>query len=78
VDPERCIGCGLCRERAPENIDSPRSDLTAVVGWMSEQAIVESAGRYLSHGYLGCLGVGMPFGLAAKLAHPEAKVRPRR
>jgi acetolactate synthase-1/2/3 large subunit len=43
-------------------------------GWMSEQAIVESAGRYLSHGYLGCLGVGIPFGLAAKLAHPEAKV----
>ena len=43
-------------------------------GWMAEQAIVESAGRYLSHGYLGCLGVGMPFGLAAKLAHPEAKV----
>ncbi len=43
-------------------------------GWMAEQAIVESAGRWLSHGYLGCLGVGLPFGMAAKVAHPEARV----
>ncbi len=31
-------------------------------------------GRYLGHGYLGCLGTGIPFGLAAKLAHPEERV----
>jgi acetolactate synthase-1/2/3 large subunit len=43
-------------------------------GWMGEQAIVESAGRWMTHGYLGCLGVGMPFGMAAKVAHPEARV----
>jgi acetolactate synthase-1/2/3 large subunit len=42
--------------------------------WMGGQAVVASAGRYLSHGYLGCLGVGLPFGLAAKLAHPEKRV----
>jgi acetolactate synthase-1/2/3 large subunit len=42
--------------------------------WMSDQAIVEAGGRYLSHGYLGCLGVGIPFGLAAKVAHPDRRV----
>ena len=42
--------------------------------WMSDQAIVESAGRFLSHGYLGCIGVGFPFGLAASIAHPDRKV----
>jgi len=31
-------------------------------------------GRHLGHGYLGCLGTGIPFGLAAKLAHPEERV----
>ena len=43
-------------------------------GWMGEQAIVESAGNWMSHGYLGCLGVGLPFGLAAKIAHPGRRV----
>jgi acetolactate synthase-1/2/3 large subunit len=31
-------------------------------------------GRHLGHGYLGCLGTGIPFGLAAKLAFPEERV----
>jgi acetolactate synthase-1/2/3 large subunit len=31
-------------------------------------------GRYLGHGYLGCLGIGLPFALAAKLAHPTEPV----
>jgi acetolactate synthase-1/2/3 large subunit len=31
-------------------------------------------GRYLGHGYLGCLGTGLPFALTAKLAHPEDTV----
>jgi acetolactate synthase-1/2/3 large subunit len=43
-------------------------------GWMGQQATVESAGSWLSHGYLGCLGVGIPFGLAAQLAHPDRQV----
>lgn len=28
-------------------------------------------GRYLGHGYLGCLGIGLPFAIAGKLAHPD-------
>ena len=31
-------------------------------------------GRHLGHGYLGCLGTGIPFGLAAKLAYPQERV----
>jgi acetolactate synthase-1/2/3 large subunit len=31
-------------------------------------------GRYLGHGYLGCLGTGIPFALAAKLAYPDEPV----
>jgi acetolactate synthase-1/2/3 large subunit len=42
--------------------------------WMSGAAVVKRPGHWLSHGYLGCLGVGLPFGLAAKLAHPEKQV----
>ncbi|MBA4180234.1 MAG: benzaldehyde lyase [Anaerolinea sp.] len=42
--------------------------------WMAEQAVVLNAGDYLSHGYLGCLGVGIPFAIAAKVAHPEKRV----
>jgi acetolactate synthase-1/2/3 large subunit len=42
--------------------------------WMAGQAVVESTGRYLTHGYLGCLGIGIPFGLAAKVACPERRV----
>lgn len=42
--------------------------------WMADQAVVEEPGHYLSHGYLGCLGVGLPFGLAAKVAHPDKPV----
>jgi thiamine pyrophosphate-dependent acetolactate synthase large subunit-like protein len=42
--------------------------------WMAEQAVVLNAGDWLSHGYLGCLGVGLPFGIAAKVAHPEKRV----
>ncbi len=31
-------------------------------------------GRYLGHGYLGCLGTGIPFALTARLAHPDERV----
>jgi len=42
--------------------------------WMDMAAEVHGGGHWLSHGYLGCLGVGMPFALAAKAAHPERQV----
>lgn len=42
--------------------------------WMAEQATILEGGAWLSHGYLGCLGVGIPFAIAAKVAHPEKRV----
>jgi len=42
--------------------------------WMSSAAVVKRPGHWLSHGYLGCLGVGLSFGMAAKLAHPDKPV----
>ena len=42
--------------------------------WMDMAAQVRGGGHWLSHGYLGCLGVGLPFAIAAKAAHPEQQV----
>jgi acetolactate synthase-1/2/3 large subunit len=42
--------------------------------WMNSAAVVKRPGHWLSHGYLGCLGVGPSFGMAAKLAHPDKPV----
>jgi len=42
--------------------------------WISEQAVVASAGDFLSHGYLGCLGVGIPFAISAAVARPGKRV----
>lgn len=42
--------------------------------WVSNAAVVRRPGHWMSHGYLGCLGVGLSFGLAAKLAHPDKRV----
>jgi acetolactate synthase-1/2/3 large subunit len=42
--------------------------------WMETVATVEGGGRWLSHGYLGCLGTGAGFAIAAKVAHPERPV----
>jgi thiamine pyrophosphate-dependent acetolactate synthase large subunit-like protein len=42
--------------------------------WMEMAARVGAGGRWLSHGYLGCLGTGMPFAIAAKVAHPARPV----
>jgi acetolactate synthase-1/2/3 large subunit len=42
--------------------------------WMDMAAEVRGGGHWMSHGYLGCLGVGMPFALAAKLANPDRQV----
>ncbi|MEB2345802.1 MAG: thiamine pyrophosphate-binding protein [Deltaproteobacteria bacterium] len=42
--------------------------------WMEMVAEVHAPGRFLSHGYLGCLGTGLPFALAAQVAHPGSPV----
>jgi acetolactate synthase-1/2/3 large subunit len=42
--------------------------------WMDMVAQVRGGGHWLSHGYLGCLGTGMPFAVAAKAAHPDKAV----
>jgi acetolactate synthase-1/2/3 large subunit len=42
--------------------------------WMDMVADVHSGGHWLSHGYLGCLGTGMPFAIAAQVAHPGKRV----
>jgi acetolactate synthase-1/2/3 large subunit len=42
--------------------------------WAEMALSARRPGRYLGHGYLGCLGTGIPFGLACKLAHPDERV----
>jgi acetolactate synthase-1/2/3 large subunit len=57
----------------------PRGAIVAADGgetssWMETVAEVHGGGRYMSHGYLGCLGTGMAFAIAAKVAHPDRPV----
>ncbi len=42
--------------------------------WIGSALQLQQPGCFLSHGYLGCLGVGLPFGAAAKLAFPDRQV----
>jgi acetolactate synthase-1/2/3 large subunit len=42
--------------------------------WLEMASIVRAPGHWLSHGYLGCLGTGLPFAIAAKIAHPQERV----
>ena len=42
--------------------------------WMDMVARTKGGGSWMSHGYLGCLGTGMPFAIAAQVAHPERRV----
>jgi acetolactate synthase-1/2/3 large subunit len=42
--------------------------------WAELARSARRPGRHLGHGYLGCLGTGIPFGLAAKLAFPKERV----
>ena len=42
--------------------------------WLDMVADVGAGGHWLSHGYLGCLGTGMPFAIAAQAAHPGRQV----
>lgn len=43
VDEVLCIGCGLCHERAPENLDVPPGTLAAVVTKQPVDAEEEAA-----------------------------------
>jgi len=42
--------------------------------WIANAFRARQPGSFLSHGYLGCLGIGIPFALAAKVAHPQRQV----
>jgi acetolactate synthase-1/2/3 large subunit len=42
--------------------------------WMEMTSQVYEGGHWLSHGYLAHLGTGMPFAIAAQLAHPDQQV----
>ena len=42
--------------------------------WMEMAGQVLQGGHWLSHGYLAQLGVGMPFAIAAQVAHPKKRV----
>jgi acetolactate synthase-1/2/3 large subunit len=57
----------------------PRDAIVAADGgetasWMDMVAEVHGGGQWMSHGYLGCLGTGMPFAIAARVAHPNRPV----
>jgi len=42
--------------------------------WIANAFKAYQPGSFLSHGYLGCLGIGIPFALSAKVAHPDRQV----
>ncbi|MBW1641693.1 MAG: thiamine pyrophosphate-binding protein [Deltaproteobacteria bacterium] len=42
--------------------------------WMEMACQVYKRGHWLSHGYLAQLGTGMPFAIAAQVAHPDKRV----
>jgi len=42
--------------------------------WIANAFKARHPGSFLSHGYLGCLGIGIPFALAAKAAYPRKQV----
>ncbi len=43
-------------------------------GWVEMVASPQVPGSLMSHGYLGCLGIGIPFALGAKAARPDKAV----
>lgn len=42
--------------------------------WASAAVRVSAPGRVLTHGYLGCLGIGPGFSIGAQIAHPDRRV----
>jgi acetolactate synthase-1/2/3 large subunit len=57
---------------APDAIVAADGGETAA--WIANAFKARQPGSFLSHGYLGCLGIGIPFALAAKVAHPQKQV----
>jgi len=62
----------VARAAGPEAVIVADGGETA--NWIDMAAEVSAGGCWLSHGYLGCLGTGMPFAIAAQVAHPERRV----
>jgi acetolactate synthase-1/2/3 large subunit len=73
VDPQR-----MCREVRDwlETFDDPIviGDGGDIVATAAKILPVKREGAWMDPGPLGTLGVGMPFALAAQLAHPERRV----
>ncbi|MCP4038496.1 MAG: hypothetical protein GY733_16265 [bacterium] len=73
VDPQR-----MCREVRDwlETLDSPIviGDGGDIVATAAKIIPVKGPGAWMDPGPLGTLGVGMPFALAAQLAHPDKRV----
>ena len=42
--------------------------------WAELTSRAEQPGQYTGHGYLGCLGIGMPFAMGSQVAHPDKRV----
>lgn len=67
--------------RMAKEIDALVDDDTILIGdggdivaTCAKVVTVRKPGQWLDPGPMGCLGIGAPFALAAKLLHPEAKV----
>ena len=76
--PTRCrsIRCG-CARRSPEVITDDMiviGDGGDIVAQASKVVKVPKNGAWMDPGPLGTLGVGMPFALAAQIAHPDKRV----
>jgi acetolactate synthase-1/2/3 large subunit len=73
VDPQR-----MCREVRDwlDTLDEPIviGDGGDIVATAAKIIPVKSEGAWMDPGPLGTLGVGMPFALAAQLAHPDKRV----
>jgi acetolactate synthase-1/2/3 large subunit len=73
IDPQR-----LCREVRDwlDDLGDPIviGDGGDIVATAAKIIPVKSEGSWMDPGPLGTLGVGMPFGLAAQLAHPDRRV----
>ena len=42
--------------------------------WLEMTSTIRQPGHWMSHGYLGCLGTGLPFAIAGQCAHPQSRV----
>lgn len=42
--------------------------------WVEPVARTAAPGRWMGHGYFGCLGIGSPFAIGAQVAHPHTQV----